>query len=145
MIKWDKRFSVNNEVIDAEHKLLLLTINSIEMCLRHPQEKDILLFFLTQLVTFAEEHFEREEHLQLISNFPHLEENKRGHVILLSGLNFVKEDMMKIVSKEELTELDIHTLNEHLTYLAKDWLLEHIFKEDLKMKTFEITTKDYTC
>ncbi len=35
-IKWDKRFSVNNMAIDAEHKLLLTTINGLELALRHP-------------------------------------------------------------------------------------------------------------
>ena len=135
-IKWDKRFSVEHLAIDAEHKLLLTTINALETTLRHPEDKEPLLFFIDQLHEFALAHFKNEEKLQLKHQFPFMAENAKGHEYLITELNRIRDDIHRIAKKATLSVTDIADLHNHTTYLAKDWLITHVLKEDLKMKGF---------
>lgn len=135
-IKWDSRFSVGHNAIDTEHKLLLTTINALEMALRHPEDKEPLLFFMEQLVEFGTAHFRHEEALQLKHLFPFREENAAGHEILENELLKIYDDVKQICKKPTLSVQDIALLHKHISYIAKDWLMIHLLKEDLKMKGF---------
>ncbi len=135
-IKWDKRFSVNHLAIDAEHKLLLTTINALEIALRHPEDKEPLLFFIDQLHEFALSHFKHEEALQIKHQFPFVESNAKGHDYLIGELNRIRDDIRRIAKKATLSVTDMADLHNYVTYLAKDWLIAHLLKEDLKMKGF---------
>lgn len=135
-IKWDKRFSVNNMAIDAEHKLLLTTINGLELALRHPEDKEPLLFFIDQLYAYSLEHFRHEEALQLQNLFAFRDENKRGHDELEMEITRIRIDIHRILKKAELLAEDIDKLREHSAFFAKGWLMKHILTEDLKMKGF---------
>lgn len=135
-IKWDARFSVGHSAIDNEHRLLLTIINALEMALRHPEDKEPLLFFIDQLHDDAVAHFRHEEALQLKHKFPFLEENAHGHDILLKELNHIRDDVHRICKKMTLSVTDIAELHKHISYVAKDWLMVHLLKDDMKMKGF---------
>lgn len=135
-IKWDARFSVGHSTIDTEHKLLLTTINALEMALRHPEDKEPLLFFMGQLVEFGTEHFRHEEALQLKHLFPFREENAEGHEILEKELLKIHDDVRQVCKKSTLSAEDMALLHKHISYIAKDWLMIHLLKEDSKMKGF---------
>ena len=135
-IKWDARFSVGHSTIDAEHKLLLTIVNALEMALRHPEDKVPLLFFIDQLQEVSQAHFRHEEAMQLKCQYPFREDNARGHEILTAELNRIRDDIHTITKKATLSVTDISDLHKHTTYLAKGWLMEHVVKEDLKMKGF---------
>ena len=135
-IKWDARFSVGHSAIDTEHKLLLTTINALEMALRHPEDKEPLLFFMEQLHDFAVAHFHHEEALQLKFLYPFREENAAGHEVLEAELTQIRDDVRKICKKAILSTEDMATLHKHISYIAKDWLMVHLLKEDSRMKGF---------
>ena len=135
-IKWDPRFSVGHSAINTEHKLLLTTINALEMALRHPEDKEPLLFFMEQLVEFGTAHFRHEEALQLKHLFPFREENAEGHEILEKELLEIYEDVKEICNNKTLSSDDMALLHKHISYIAKDWLMIHLLKEDSKMKGF---------
>lgn len=135
-IKWDNRFSVEHIAVDAEHKLLLTTINALEISLRHPEDKEPLLFFIDQLKEFALLHFKNEEMMQLKHQFPFQEDNAASHRILEENLIRIHQDIHRIAKKSTLSAQDMSDLHKHVAYLAKDWLLNHVLKEDLKMKGF---------
>jgi hemerythrin len=135
-IKWDARFSVGHSAIDAEHKLLLMNINALEMALHHPEDKEPLLFFIDQLYESAVAHFRHEEALQLKYLFPFREGNAVGHDILEKELSHIVDDVHRICKKTKLSVEDISELHKHISYLAKDWLMVHLLKEDMKMKGF---------
>lgn len=135
-IKWDARFSVGHSTIDTEHKLLLTTINALEMALRHPEDSEPLLFFMEQLHDFATSHFRNEEALQLKFLYPFREENAAGHETLEAELTKIRDDVRKVCKKSTLSVEDISLLHKHISYIAKDWLMIHLLKEDSKMKGF---------
>lgn len=135
-IKWDKRFSVGHLAIDAEHKLLLTTINAIEIALRHPEDKKPILFFIDQLHDFGTSHFRHEEKLQIKHQYPFIEDNAKGHENLIVELNRIRDDIHHILKSDTLSAEDISKMYGYVAYLAKDWLIAHVLKENFKMKGF---------
>jgi hemerythrin-like metal-binding protein len=135
-IKWDERFRVGNSIIDTEHKLLLTIINALEMSLRHSDDKEPILFFMEQLHEFSVEHFRLEEAMQVKCQFPFRENNARGHQILEDQLTTIRDDVRRICENTPLSDEDKKLLHRHISYIAKDWLVTHLLKEDIKMKGF---------
>jgi hemerythrin len=106
------------------------------MALRHPEDKEPLLFFIEQLHEFATAHFRHEEALQLKYLFPFREDNATGHEILEQQLTTIRDDVKRICKKNTLSTEDMSLLHKHISYIAKDWLMTHLLKEDIKMKGF---------
>lgn len=135
-IKWDSRLSVGNAYIDIEHKLIISLINALEAVLRHPDEKDSLSFFIDQLYEFADDHFRHEEKLQIKFMYPHYEENKKGHRILMAELDVIKNIIYCFVEKTDTSPEEANQTSEKVNLLMRNWFVEHIIKSDMKMKGF---------
>lgn len=135
-IKWDSRFSVDNVIIDMEHKLLLSLLNTLEVVLRNPHEKDSLRFFIDQLYESARDHFHHEEKLQLKYMFPYYEENKKGHEALIVELEVIRNEIYNFIEKTDTSQDEADTMSKEINHVLRDWLVEHILKSDIKMKGF---------
>ncbi len=128
-LQWREQMSVNNLIIDQDHRYLLCLINTVELSLRHPESGDHLRIALEQLSQYAREHFDREERIQYAIKYSHYVEHKLAHQRLMERL--------VVLTERILTERDDGTLSsdpEELTQLLRDWLLDHVLKEDMKMK-----------
>ncbi|WP_410343586.1 bacteriohemerythrin [Thioalkalivibrio sp.] len=128
-LQWREQMSVNNLIIDLDHKYLLCLINTVELSLRHPESTDHLRIALEQLSQYAREHFDREERIQYAIKYPQYVEHKLTHQRLLERLAGLTERI--------LVERDDQNLSgdpEELTQLLRDWLLDHVLKEDMKLK-----------
>lgn len=128
-IQWRKQMSVGNLILDLDHRYLLSLINQVEYALRHPEERETLNMAFEQLQEYAKEHFAREEHLQLRIQHRGYMQHKLAHQALLVRL--------AAISKRILDESDIERIREQrseITQLLRDWLLDHVLKEDMKMK-----------
>lgn len=135
-IKWDSRFSVDNDVIDMEHKLLLTLLNAVEVVLRNPHEKESLRFFVDQLYDAARDHFNHEEKLQLKYMFPYYEENKKGHEALVVELDGIRNEIYKFIENTSTSQDEADSMSKKINHVLRDWLVEHILKSDMKMKGF---------
>ncbi|HEY8037982.1 MAG TPA: hemerythrin domain-containing protein [Methylobacter sp.] len=135
-IKWDSRFSVDNIIIDMEHKLLLSLLNALEVVLRNPHEKDSLRFFIDQLYESARDHFHHEEKLQLKYMFPYYEENKKGHEALIVELDTIRNEIYNFIEKADTSQDEADRMSKEINHVLRDWLVEHILKSDIKMKGF---------
>jgi hemerythrin len=58
----DPNFSVNVELIDKQHQILVQMINDLYDAMLSGQEKDSLGRLIDRLHTYAAMHFAREEH-----------------------------------------------------------------------------------
>ena len=106
------------------------------MALHLPDPRESLVFFIDELHGFATTHFQNEERLQLKHKFPFRDKHAKGHHHLTDSLNQIRAEVHRIVKKTALSATDIDELHNHTTYLANDWLLAHLIKEDLKMTGF---------
>lgn len=129
-IQWRKQMSVGNLIIDLDHRYLLSLINQVEYALRHPEESENLRMALDQLSDYAREHFAREEKLQLRIQFRGYMPHKMAHQSLLDRLDRIIGEILEESDPEQLT-----ARSEEITTLLRDWLLDHVLKEDMKMKS----------
>ena len=135
-IKWDGKLKIGNKLVDAEHKLIISLINAIFVILRHPEEREELIFTIDQLSKFSKEHFENEEKLQIQCQFPHYMENKLGHQKLLLELNNIRDSFDNLVNISDKRSEAYNDEAKRLAKLLQNWFVVHILKSDMKMKGY---------
>ena len=81
---------------------------------------------LNRLVAYAEEHFQHEEALMQSIGYPRLERQQDLHEKLFSSIFMLNEKLSQSSAK-----VDSETLR-----FLKDWLVEHIVKEDTDIGDF---------
>ena len=69
-IFWRPQFRIGHDDIDADHRYLILLINTVELVLRFPDDPRNVDLALIELRRYAEYHFEREERIQIAYAYP---------------------------------------------------------------------------
>lgn len=123
-LQWRDQLGVGNDLIDADHKFLMEIVNKAEVSLK-ANNRVALAAVLDELSGYAKTHFELEELIARAVGYPQAGQLHISHVKLVASLNKIKEEI-----GEELTE---HAAAQ-FTVLLRDWLIEHVIKEDLPMK-----------
>lgn len=118
---WDDSYSVGNEDIDEQHKMLFDLINKLE----RDNSDTAVSACLDDLVDYASFHFDEEEDLLEQSNYPDLNSHKDLH------LEFRKE-LEKMVLDFSRGDLAVEILQRYLT----NWLIKHIKHTDQKYSSF---------
>ena len=123
---WSKEYQVDVEQIDAEHHHLFDLINEYYIGhARRDSDRDIARL-LSQLVAYAEEHFEHEERLMSDIGYPPLEEHKAQHTGLITAIFEIKE---RLSTKSATADAEILAF-------VKSWLTRHILEEDIHIGDF---------
>lgn len=128
-LQWRKQMSVGNLIIDQDHRYLLCLVNLVEFALHHPEERDHLKGALEQLAEYTREHFAREERIQYAIRYPHYIDHKMAHQKLFGRL----EELAERILAEEAASI-VQDNAAEITQLLRDWLLDHVLKEDMLMK-----------
>ncbi len=129
-IQWREQMSVSNHIIDMDHRLLICKINMIELALQHPGEKMAnLRLALDELDAYTEVHFKREEKLQIAISYAGYGEHKHQHQELVNRLHEIKKDILEVDDPAVLA-----ARAPKITELLRDWLMQHVLKEDMKLK-----------
>ena len=124
---WSDEWSLGNETIDDQHKILLNILNDIE-------KGDILLEnLLIRLVEYTTEHFGDEEQLMYKNNYPEnfLNPHKREHKKFKEALLELTFATIKALEQESNTKLK--KLKGNLTKFCFIWFEQHFLGTD---KTF---------
>ncbi len=139
-VMWSDQMSVGNDRIDRDHRYLLCLINTINLALSSGEHDDMVITALDQLDFYTHDHFSREEKLMLKISYPNYSDQKTAHRMLSSQLGEIRD---KIVVAQN--DPDMQDLIPDLTELLRNWLLDHVLKEDMLMKPyFKEHPKDYT-
>ena len=77
-VQWDPRFSVGDEILDAQHKYFLEQCNALADCLVETGDAGILKFdqLFAELMASAREHFSTEEALLVGHGYPELDDHR---------------------------------------------------------------------
>jgi hemerythrin len=124
---WREQLSVGNDVIDFDHRHLIDIINRVGESLSKKNRRE-LVAGLDSLSQYSQEHFAREEKIALAAGYeqvPHLSES---HASLLEKLDQLKREVGEMGQ-----EWSAETA-ESFAALLRNWLIDHVIKEDLLMK-----------
>jgi hemerythrin len=124
-ILWRNEMSIGNDLIDQDHRYLLCLYNSIEIILSDNEYHDHLPFYFNQLLEYSKFHFDREEKIQLKSDYHGYYEHKKKHQHITQRLQEINEEL-----QEGKTEFE-----QDLLELVKEWIVDHLIKTDLEMKS----------
>lgn len=118
--EWDKRYSVGNEEIDAQHRRLFDLGNEMQNIHLSDMTKIIM-----KLYTHAMSHFDTEEHHMKAIGYPELVHHRELHNGLISGLNHLIEK-----------PIDSYTGLERVKQFVYNWIIDHILNHDKKYFEF---------
>ena len=126
---WDPKYSVNNEVIDAQHKEFFSIFNRIVDL--HKSGSIDVDSILRDLVHFVSEQFHKEHLIMRKTNYPDFLQHSQEHDMFIEAIQgFLK-------SHKNNDEQLVHNM---LVFL-NDWVSFHILKSDLKYGEYLATPR----
>jgi hemerythrin len=120
LITWDPIFSVNVELIDQQHQMLVQMINDLYDAMVAEKENDVIGGLIDRLHTYAAMHFSREEHFFDIFGYPESDIHIKEH----------KEFEKKVAAFEADLKTGKQRLSKDIMTFLSNWLVEHIKKSD---------------
>jgi hemerythrin len=124
LIKWSEKYSVNNFLLDSQHKKLIAIINELHTAMKVSRGNEIMQTIFDELIWYTKEHFRTEEQIMLKFNYPAFNKHKEEHEKLT-------EQVLKLQKsyKDRKIIITMETMN-----FLKDWLINHIECTDKKYK-----------
>ncbi|AGF77958.1 hemerythrin-like metal-binding domain-containing protein [Desulfocapsa sulfexigens DSM 10523] len=133
-IKWSDSMSVNNAVLDAQHKEWIAIYNRMDNILLHGelgQLDNAVIDAFKAMQEYASYHFRQEEEYMEEIGYPDRVMHKRMHTDF--------DDQLYNYSKE-IRRGDL-VLGTEVMSILKNWLLNHIMREDQQYCVF-LTQKE---
>lgn len=123
---WNDKYSVNNAIIDDQHKRLLDILFRMERMVNRGVDAEIMVGLITEMSDYAQEHFKSEERYMERIAYPNLERHREEH-----------SKYSLEVLKFTLSHLDDAPDNprEVLNFLTH-WWTNHILKVDMSYSKF---------
>ena len=127
MIEWKTEFSVNNDEIDEQHKVLIGMLGDMERIIQSQEFNYINLVNTVEgLENYVRIHFDYEEELMVRHSYPRIMEHTREHNVFRDKLqNTYVLDIEQ--PREFYCEMFDYLLN---------WLSGHILKVDRELGGF---------
>ncbi len=122
MLKWDQKYELGHERIDAEHRIFLGLIVDFHEAASQGKSKDKLIRTLKEISKYAEFHFVSEENIMVDCHYQEQPQHAHLHDILLSE---VKDKLSQFVRDEIGAE-------EVFDFLFS-WFAIHTSNEDKKL------------
>jgi hemerythrin len=122
VIHWDDKLSVGNDLIDQQHRMMMMLCRKLDIAIKTEQQTETIDFIIHELRGYTEFHFFSEENVMREIGFPQLREHTQIHTELLTDLN----NMTQKWRRREFPPGDT------LAFLYR-WLIRHIVGEDSKI------------
>lgn len=120
LLTWSNKYSVGVKVLDNQHAAFLRMLNELHGAMMKGQAQAVVGPLLRKLVNYAREHFSTEERLMETAKYPGLAKHREEHRELTGKI-------AEFVGRFDRGE---DSLNIHLLNFLRDWLNNHILKED---------------
>lgn len=119
--EWSDNLSVGVPSIDRQHKVLISLINDLHNAIEAGKGQSEAKSILKQLITYAKAHFIYEEGLFTGQNYESTAEHLESHRKIEAKLAELKEHSNDVN----------FNLSDELMLFLKNWLNNHILKEDM--------------
>ena len=123
IFSWYNKYSINNDVIDNQHKKLFDIFNNLfDTCVGGDKEK-LSAAVVDELVLYSDYHFKTEEQYMKDIRYDDIDRHIKLHDTF----------RQKVIEFKRNKQLGEHELcHELLLYLSK-WLMHHVMEEDKKI------------
>ncbi len=125
-IEWSDDMSVGVEVLDDDHRVIILLLNELYEAMVEGEGRAAMGFILDSLVNYTTIHFEREEKAFEKTDYPDIEAHKRLHKTLIKQVLDIQEKHNNSIFLMSMEVLDF----------LKRWLLDHIQGTDKKYEPY---------
>ncbi len=119
--EWSENLSVGVPSIDRQHKVLIGLINDLYDSIEAGKGQSDAKYILKKIINYARAHFIYEEGLFTRHNYVATQEHLASH-------ENIKNKLLDLKTKAEDAKFNLP--DELMTFL-KDWLNNHILKEDM--------------
>lgn len=130
LISWKKELEIGNELIDSQHRMLVMLLRKLDMAVKNQMEHRVIMGIFLEIKRFTEFHFLSEENLMAELGYPGLSEHEKIHSELLVQVNVY---IAKINRKQEFADDVLEALH--------TWFAHHVVGEDLKLAEYVRTSK----
>jgi hemerythrin len=120
LLAWDPSYSVNVELIDKQHQMLVQMINDLHDAMNAGKDKELLGRLINRLHTYAAMHFAREEDFF----------NKFGYSETATHAKEHKDFEKRVADFETQFKAGRQSLSNDIITFLSDWLLKHIKGSD---------------
>ncbi len=145
-IKWRTELSIDQGIIDADHRYVIATINRFQEKIGSFKKSDDALEILKDVRFYIEKHFAREEKLLRAARFPFLDAQQHEHSYLIKTIDDAIAEIKPIGFGQKWQakkgETDINTAGEQFGQFVGDWFINHVIKTDFRMKPYVAKMKD---
>jgi hemerythrin len=125
-IIWSSSFSVGVKLFDDQHKKLIGMINKMIKDPMTTTRSETISDILTEMTSYAHQHFKSEEDLMIEHGYSHFEQHKSQH----------KEFREKVLKLCIATTEGVEAVPQVLLEYLRLWLTQHILHEDMEYKIF---------
>lgn len=123
---WEDKYSIDSKRIDNQHKKLFeLAAQAYSMGSRHISKEEIK-GVLDSFFNYMKVHFKDEEEFMKSIGYPNLSQHQEIHQHIIHSLVALIRDIH-----------NVNDMKEKLSIIAKNWLLEHILHEDMKIANWQ--------
>jgi len=120
IVSWSPELSVGVDTLDADHRLLVKTINDVFDALLGGSGSSATHKALQDLGNYVREHFSREETWMAEHSFPQYEAHRKEHQALCDHITRLQR-----LNGEYDEQIAVELL-----IVLRDWLLGHIANSD---------------
>lgn len=128
--EFDDSLITGNEIIDAQHKELILRINKLIKSCNEPSSIMNAVSILNYLADYTNYHFKEEEKLQEELNYPGLKEHKEKH----DEFRKVIDDLHLMLMEEEGPS---EAFAKAVETNVRDWFYSHIIRYDRSIAEYK--------
>ena len=121
-IEWTDSLAVGDEMIDEQHKELIIKLNDLSKALEDHREGNLVMKTLDFLVKYTNFHFSEEEKKMQASGYPYYEEHHKLHQGFIAKLKELEQDFFEDSVTREL--------GESVNTFMWNWLVDHIKEVD---------------
>lgn len=122
MLRWDHKYELGHERIDAEHQIFLGLIVDFQDASANGSPKEKLIRILHEITKYADFHFVSEENIMTDNNYPDQKQHALLHNVLLHDV----QDKLNQFKFENIEA------NEVFDFLF-EWFALHTSSEDKKL------------
>jgi hemerythrin-like metal-binding protein len=127
-ITWDDSLSVNVNLIDDQHKMLIKRLNDMAEAVDQKRGIEKISKTLNFMIEYTEFHFSTEEKHMTEQDYPGKAEHQKQHGEFVTVLN----DLVQDFEEEGATQLLANSID---TFLV-NWLVNHIKGTDVQFGKF---------